>query len=250
MKIKTSLVPNVTMLVSGCSFTSGWPMENTLGHRNFAWPRLVADHFDYNLIDKSRSASSNYRIYRKAVDGLLDDNVDFVIVFLSEWTRLETGVNFGDNPGRIHQHLTGRDREIFEKFFNGYKNYADSLRMIISMQSLSKQYKKPLYLLDTFSENIHRNISHDHFVQILRFNDIVFDSMNDEYINNKFNKVKNLEKHIDWDVFIHNKSYQELIGGGSSKLPFSESKYFVKGHPNEDGHKKISNIVINFLENI
>jgi hypothetical protein len=69
------------MLVTGDSWTSGWPLEEELGHRLNSWPSLVATNLGYNLIDKSRARSSNYRIYRKAFDGLLSEKVDFVIVF-------------------------------------------------------------------------------------------------------------------------------------------------------------------------
>jgi hypothetical protein len=238
MDIGANTSMNTTMFVTGCSFTSGWPLETKLGHRNFAWPRLVADHFGYNLIDKSRSSSSNYRIYRKAVEGILDDDVDFVIAFLSPWTRLETGGNYGEKPGRIYQHLPGHDIEVFKKFFNGYKNYTDCLRIIISLQNLSKQYAKPLYLLDSFQNNIHRNITRSQFVKILQFNDIVYDNMHDEYVDHKFKKVQNLERHINWNMFMHHKSYQELVA--KTKL--------IDNHPAEDGHKKISEIVINYLE--
>ena len=226
------------VLVTGCSFTSGWPLEEILGHRNFAWPKLVSDYFGYNLIDKSRGSSSNYRIYRKAVEGILDENVDIVIVFLSAWTRLEVGGNYGEKPGHIYQHLPGNNREVFEKFFNGYKNYTDSLRAIISLQNLSKQYNKPVYFLDTFRDNIYRNISYDQFVKILKYNDLVFENWNDEYVEHKFKKVKFLEKHINWNSFMHSKSYEELVAGCK----------FIKKHPAEDGHKKISEVVINFLK--
>ena len=226
------------MFVTGDSWTSCWPLEEKLGHRNFGWPTLVASHFNYNLIDKSRGGSSNYRIYRKAFEGILDENVDLVIAFLSSWTRLETGSTYGEKPGCIYQHLPGNNEEIFKKFFHGYKNYTDSLRMIVSIQTLSKQYSKPLYLLDTFRDNIYKNISLNDFIKILKFNDLVFDHMPDQRMKEKFNKVKLLEKHIDWSMFIHPKSYQEIISG--CKL--------IEKHPVEDGHQKISQVVIDYLQ--
>ena len=95
----------IKLLVSGDSWTSCWPLEQRLGHRNFGWPNLVAQHFNFDLIDKSRAGSSNFRIYRKAFDGMLSGKCDLVIVFLTSWTRFETGAIYGDKPGRIYQHL-------------------------------------------------------------------------------------------------------------------------------------------------
>ena len=76
------------LLVSGDSWTSCWPLEQRLGHRNFGWPALVSSNLGYTLIDKSRAGSSNYRIYRKAFDSILGDNVDLALVFLTSWTRM------------------------------------------------------------------------------------------------------------------------------------------------------------------
>lgn len=92
------------LLVSGDSWTSCWPLEARVGHRSFGWPNLVAKHFDFELIDKSRAGSSNDRIYRKAFDGILQ-GIDLTLVFLTSWTRFETGAMFGPKPGGIYQHL-------------------------------------------------------------------------------------------------------------------------------------------------
>jgi len=228
------------LLVSGDSWTSCWPLEETLGHRKFGWPSIVASTFDCEVIDKSRGASSNYRIYRKAVEGLLDPNVDITIVFLSSWTRMETGNTLGDKPGRIYQHLPGNDPDIFEKFFNGYKNYTDSLRMIISLQSIAIANNQSCFFLDTFNDNIYRNLTKDKFKKIISLNPKEFSNMHDQRIDEKFKKVKNLEKAIDWTKFISDKPYQEIVKG---------CKLF-NGHPLEDGHAKIAQVVVDFLQEV
>lgn len=46
------------LMVSGDSWTSCWPLEERLGHRRFGWPNLVAKHFGFELLDKSRASSS------------------------------------------------------------------------------------------------------------------------------------------------------------------------------------------------
>ena len=230
-----------TILVSGDSWTSGWPREEVLPREKFSWPTLVAKHFGAKLIDKSRAMSSNYRIYRKAVEGILDADVDTVLVFLTSWTRWETGSGYGEKPGRIYQHLSGHaNTEEFKKFFNGYKQYTDSLRTIISLQSMAKQYNTRCFFLDTFQDNVYSKqvITIEDFKKILAFNVIEFDNMNDQRIVDKFNKVINLYKHINKEMFISLTSYQEIIK--DCKLE--------KGHPVEDGHQKIADVVINFLE--
>jgi hypothetical protein len=132
-----------TLLVSGDSWTSCWPLEERLGHRDFGWPNLVSQYFNFRLIDKSRAGSSNYRIYRKAFDTMLYDECQLAIVFLTHWARFETGSTYGEKPGRIYQQLPAQSESspAFKMFFNGYKNYTDMIRNIISLQTLSELKK-------------------------------------------------------------------------------------------------------------
>ena len=230
------------LLVSGDSWTSCWPLEERLGHREFGWPNLVSSNLGYTLIDKSRAGSSNYRIYRKAFDGILSDKVDLVLIFLTSWARIETGAGYGTKPGRIYQHLpmdaTPESKYVFQNFFNGYKNYSDLLRMIISLQNVSLTNKIPCYFLDNFDNNLLFDITEDDFKKILSYNEIIFDNMDNRRINEKFKKIKMLTSKIDRNMFISEKSYQNLIK--DCKLE--------QGHPVEDGHNKISKIVLKFLK--
>ena len=230
------------LLVSGDSWTSCWPLEERLGHRNNSWPNLVASKLNYKLIDKSRAGSSNYRIYRKAFDGLLDSSTDLVLVFLTSWTRMETGSGYGEKPGSIYQHVSGiktKETEyVFKHFFNGYKNYTDMLRMVIALQALANTNNTDCYFLDTFDNNLLFDITLDDFKKILEFNPVIYNNMDDQRVDDKFNKVKLLTAAIDRDMFISESSYQTLIK--DCKL--------VESHPIEDGHSKIANVVLEFLK--
>lgn len=231
----------VKLLVSGDSWTSCWPLEEKLGHRQFGWPSLVAKHFNFELIDKSRAGSSNYRIYRKAFNGILE-NANLVLVFLTSWTRFETGATFGPKPGLIYQHTPGEPdtNKAYKLFFNSYKNYTDMLQQIISLQSLSITNHVPCWFLDTFTNNLYSDISLNEFKQILKHNIVVFDNMDDKRIEDKFKIVKILESNVDWTKFIDKRSYQSIIQGC----------VLDSSHPVQDGHAKIANTVINFLESM
>jgi len=230
------------MLVSGDSWTSCWPLEERLGHRDNGWPNLVALNLNYRLIDKSRAGSSNYRIYRKAFDGLLDSSNNLVLVFLTSWTRMETGSGYGEKPGRIYQHVPGQKTKeteyVFKQFFNGYKNYTDMLRMIISLQTIAKSQDTNCYFLDTFENNLLFDITLDKFKQILKFNPVLYDNMDNCRVEDKFNTVKLLTAAIDRSMFISKSPYQALI----------KDCNLVESHPVEDGHSKIANVVLEFLK--
>jgi len=66
----------------------------------------------------------------------------------------------------------------------------------------------------------------------------VFDNMDNIRINDKFSIIKMLTKQVDRTTFISRDSYETLIKG--CKLD--------QGHPIEDGHQQIADVVINFLE--
>jgi hypothetical protein len=155
---------------------------------------------------------------------------------------METGSTYGEKPGRIYQHIprsTDPESEyVFKNFFNGYKNYSDMLRMVISLQSIAQEVSVPCYFLDTFEDNLLFDITEDDFKKILRYNIGVFDNMSDDRISDKFNKIQMLTSKIDKNLFISPQSYQSLIDGC----------LLEKGHPVQDGHIKISQTVLKFLK--
>lgn len=225
--------------VSGDSWTSCWPLEERLGHRKFGWPNLVSESFKCTLIDTSRAGSSNDRIYRKAFEGLIS-NANVVIVALTSYLRIETGGNYGEKPGCIYQHIVSdyASEPAWKLFFNGYLNYSNMLRQIISLQTLAKQKNVHCYFLDTFAHNLDFNLDIDNFKIIVQSNPLVFDHMDDERIQKKFYKIKTLERSIDQSTFINKKSYQSLVKGCNME----------QGHPVQEGHRKIADIIIKFLK--
>jgi hypothetical protein len=89
-----------------------------------------------------------------------------------------------------------------------------------------------LLFLDTFNNNLNRTPTFDWFVKQMKLGD-VFDKMNDDQLNKKFNTVVTLTKHIDYNMFLSEYSYQTLIAECS----------LVKGHPVRDGHERIANFI-------
>jgi hypothetical protein len=91
--------------------------------------------------------------------------------------------------------------------------------------------------LDTFNDNLNRNPSHEWFKDILKMGDI-FSKMDDEYIAKKYKKIIDLDKHINYNMFISDKSYQSLVNDCE----------LVEGHPVEDGHIKIAKLIYEVIK--
>lgn len=225
-----------TVLVSGDSWTSGWPLEEDLKTRDFSWPSLASRRLGYRLRDKSRAGSSNARIYRKAFDGLLDPEIDMCWVWLTHWARVETGHT---NSGRIWQHIPVQkeSQELFTQWFHPYLNYSNMLRQIISLQSLACAVKKPIWFLDTVKNNLIWDMDLDKFKDLLRSSPDVFDAMDDERIEQKLSIVQNLTKAIDTSHFMGLESYQSIVAGLAQD----------RGHPMQDAHRKMADHVVHWL---
>jgi len=227
------------LLTSGASWTSGYPLTS-----NLSWPTIVSNSLDYNLVDVSRSASSNYRIYRKAFDNMLYYKPDLSLIFWTTWTRFETGAMYGKKPGRIYQHLAGNNesKKAFKLFFNGYLQYTDTLRQIISIQTLAKQNKKPCYHICNFDlkkKQLFESITLEEFKEVLNYNPLLFYNMDDDRIESKFCSIKKLESMVDWSKFITTQPYKNLY----------ESFPLFEGHPTDQGQEIIASMIIDFIKN-
>ena len=97
--------------VNGDSWTSGWPDEETFGHREFSWPHLLSLKLNDTVINDARAASSNYRIYRRTFDYLLNNKPTLSIVCLTNWIRIEMG---NIESVKIYQYLPIRDKKYFK----------------------------------------------------------------------------------------------------------------------------------------
>ena len=219
--------------VNGDSWTSGWPDEETYGHREYSWPYLLGQLLEQPVFNDARAASSNYRIHRRTFDYLLNQTPDLSIVAWTKWIRIEFG-NAGS--GKIYQYIPSRDPEFFKKDWHPYLAYTNFLRQIISLQITAEKTNTKLCMIDTFQNNLIVNPTLEWFKDILREGQ-VFDLMDDDRIEQKFNKVLALNKHIDYDKFMFKNSYQELV----------KDFQLVKDHPVKEGHQHMSEMIYNYL---
>lgn len=218
---------------NGDSWTSGWPDEQTFGHRRFSWPYYLSEMLEQPVLNDARAASSMSRIYRRTFDYLLLKRPKSALVFLTKWSRIELG---NSETGKIHQYLPMRDSKFYRKHWHPYLAYSTFLRQIVSLQLAAQQSNTQLWLLDTYDNNMCRLPTLEWFKEILKSSP-AFDAMDDASIESKFAKVQAINSLIDYNMFISDQSYQTLIDGCEMQ----------QQHPVKDGHRRIAEYVYQYL---
>jgi len=217
-----------------------------LSKKHLTWPRLLSKKLKKPIVDDSMSGASNGRIFRRTSNNIILKNVNVAIVFLTKWSRMETGnpewkTTIGHNIEftETQQILVNSHNHdyYFETYFEPIFQYEIFLHGIINLQCLANQYNTKLYLLDNFAENLYQNLDFDIFCKKINFEHYMTRKHHKDHFFKKYKLMKELISHINFDNFISDKSYQELIGDA----PLEED------HPLEEGHSIISDIVYNFI---
>ena len=190
--------------INGDSWTSGWPDEETYGHRNFSWPHFLSLKVNEDVINDARAGCSNDRIYRRTFDYLLMNKPRLAIICLTQWMRFELG---NTKSGKIYQYQPGQKNPLIKQHWHPYLSYSNFLRKTISLQSIANTTNTQLFFLDTFNHNLERNPTTEWFVDLLKLGD-VFDLMDDERITQKFNKIVELNNFINRFFLFHEPSFQ------------------------------------------
>lgn len=220
--------------VNGDSWTCGIPEKDSIKHPEFIWPYTLSKKLNEPVVIEARAGTSNHRIYRRTFDFLLTNKPKIAIVCLTRWERIELG---NAETGKIHQYMPHRQPSYFKKDWHPYLAYTNFLRHIISLQNIAVQYNVNLYFLDTHNNNLERTPTITWFMDILR-KSRAFAQMDDERIAQKFSKVEKLSTYINYDNFISNLSYIDLV-----------NKFkMVDGHPDESGHTYMAELIYNYIQ--
>jgi hypothetical protein len=151
----------------GCSFTQGAKLPGQVNMRRpvpGAWPDVLSQLINQEIINQGRSASGNTRMVKRAIDAVLE-KADGVIIC---WTNPER-TEFSDDvgiydvwPGRHHEWVPNNDqtrhRSELIKYItlhqSGYNSqlhsYKNWLRQVILVQNLCKSNNMPLIMLIAF----------------------------------------------------------------------------------------------------
>ena len=128
--------------VNGCSFTRGshTAMENRL---DLAYPNLLKNHYNAELINYSKGGNSNDCIFRVTIEYLTQSPipVDKVIIQWSKPDRFETGIINHKPKSYIRQYPKGEYIKFFSDHFTNYSNifYQKLLTQMYALECVFKE---------------------------------------------------------------------------------------------------------------
>ncbi len=152
------------LLTLGDSFTYGEELED----RARAWPNLVANALNYDLINLGLPANSNPGICRQLIEYFASNDLPAaVIVAWSSPGRME----FSDEGGAFSAWPGGATRRVFQEFhpwrddllqyINRYHNseylYIKYLQDIVFVQNFLSNQRVPYMMLTTVANEYYKN---------------------------------------------------------------------------------------------
>lgn len=224
------------ILFNGCSYTWGDELESREQER---FSTLVSDHYNATHSNISECARSNDAIARTTMEWFDSGNTcDLAIIQLTVISRLE-GYN---EKLKSYENITLQTPKKWKYFYSNYYDYQ------LGVDCLFKNF----YLLEQFfiKNNIkYMFLLHDKwrdYNPITKTNGVQTWT---EYTNRRdmFDDIYSVWKHLIVDNNFH------IIRGHEDDLdvilPLSEDYFFGVGHPNKYGHQKISQYIIQHIDN-
>lgn len=146
------------LITIGDSFTYGEELEN----RHDAWPQVLANKLGYEVINLGTPAASNDKILRKAVDYLITDSADLIVIGWSNIGRSEYADEFGYYdvwPG-YQGNLFKRDEcewrnelvDYVSRYHNSESMHLKFVQQVLLLQSYLKQ-KQIKYVMCNIVQN-------------------------------------------------------------------------------------------------
>lgn len=206
----------------GDSFTFGDELDN----KNDAWPSVLSQLLNKEIINKGRSATGNWRMVKRSIDAVID-STKMIIIGWSDPCRQE----FADEIG-IYDIWAGRNFRAMQtddsthridliKYMTAYDTpeyyYINWLRQIILLQSLCRMHDvECVMFIACGAQNYHHQYHQNH---------------------------EKLLNSIDQSQFVDDMFTS--VGEWTYGTPHGPN-----GHPLEAGHEIIANKIYEHLRNI
>jgi len=258
------------LLFNGCSFTHGCELngiDNDIEHqRTHRFSHLVAEHYGKTYDNISDDGKSNDWIVEKTINWFEEGNTcDLVVI---QFTNIKRTIMYGDSVGNNTQPkeydtintVLSTDKSIMAQHFLESTYMEQRMKSNIYYKNIyteymgQQNYHKNLFFLNNYFKT--KNIPAI-FLKLSSF-DSKFEKT-DNYFGWKLHckniniKVKVIEGDIlpvfyeDTERKYHCKNYTYLCKTKNDNLRLA---FLTGGHPNEFGHQKIADYIIDNSSNI
>ena len=232
---------------NGCSLCYGAELQSP---QDSSWPALISKHVQGTLVNRAIEGGTNQRtVYHTIKD--IKDNYDLYLIAWTQYSRFtfyksETNfeVNFTSN---LNHSLFSNEsfykdwgHTLYKHWYNELFAFKLWLQQIIQLQQILKD--KNYLMINAFPNDLLNWLApKDSFISSVK-NLINFELMNDEQIIDEYNEIQYYISLIDtskfyrWDDF----SIQKFVY--DEKFPVGPGF-----HDLEEGHKTLSNLIIDHL---
>jgi len=208
------------ILVVGDSFADHHEVKSYKAEPFPIWPEILADKWSYSLLNEARCGMGCKGIFNNYIDLTSKIKFDIAIVM---WTFVDR-LDFEIASGKYFQ-LHPRELITVDMSIRNYKSL-ELLRYIYLINILSEKLNIPTFQVSGTNTHVNNNILYSP----------LFDKIDDKNIWGwplcKQLNGKALKTELDDD---------EL-------LKFNSEKYGDDRHPNEKGHRKMAQIIGDFVE--
>jgi len=232
------------LLFNGCSFTEGGELEGpnkNIEHlRTHRFSHLVANYFGMTYDNISKSGSSNDVIVEKTIEWFEEGNsCDIAVIQFTEKSRT---IWYDDETKKSYNLIINVEKENTQnyKFISAHKFY---YKTFYSNLLADQNFYKNLFILENYFHT--KNIQYI----LLRLDNL--NSLKNENILHgwaRYSKYKNFIYILTLLEEEKNKNYCPNL---FKQFPKDRRYSFLKGlHPNEIGHKKISEAIIDKINKL
>jgi hypothetical protein len=202
------------LIVSGCSFASGYKLEYG---KESAWPKLLSDKLSIPVVNLSEAGRGNSYVFSSIVDYFIENpserQTSLVIIGVTGYHRQDFYDSYGKNfISTVPEFRNGSSfiESFWKRYYNDEYYFTNYLRSVVVMQEYLKSNSIKCLMFNALNTNriLKRNLS----------------ELDQKYIES-----------IDTELFLK-MTMCDFIG-------FTPRSVLDDGHPSELGHKIMAEVL-------
>lgn len=239
--------------VNGDSWSFGMYDENNL--QKLVWPDLLAKELGHDLINDSIGCSSNSRILSSTENFYIKGGTpQLIILALTGHNRIHI-----PGPGLSHWNISSRmilndsigilnevsNQKICDWFVKNSYDELDSVyryyRTVWNLHNICQKFNCMSMMFQAWDEELQSFKLLDDSTSI---EDFVYAKANKDWVNDNM-----IHRYILGFKFFRKESKNWNMIGPTFRTVLSTDDYDNTGHPNENGHRLISQFVLQYINN-